>query len=168
MQALSYLDFTLKAKVADVERISKILSNMKALFLGTDHQKDVYFEIPNGKLKWRQGTIENLITHYERIDENGLEKTIVYRYDLNPTQQQIDALYNGYQEIGSFEKERNIFYLGKVKIHLDTTADSQCFIEIEAIDRTGKQSSEELRRQCLDVKEKLEIADADLIKTGYF
>jgi adenylate cyclase class 2 len=168
MTELSYLDFTLKAKVSNIEKMEEVLSALNATYIGLDRQRDVYFNVPKGRLKWRQGTIENLITHYERVDDGGLEKTIVYRYDLDPTPDQITALRNSYREMGSTEKERKIFYLGNVKIHLDTTLDNQNFIEIEAIDRTGSQSAGQLRIQCLSVKRKLEIEDIDLIKTGYF
>ena len=165
---LPYQDFTLKAKVSNPEKMEKILRELNASFVGTDFQKDIYFNAAKGKLKWRQGSIENLITHYERIDENGLERTVVYQYDLNPTHEQISKLYNDYKVIGFIEKERKIFYLGNVKIHLDKMKDNQTFIEIEAIDREGNQSTDKLRSQCLRIKEKLGIEDVDLIKTGYF
>lgn len=55
---------------------------LKIEFIGLDLQTDHYFEIEKGKLKWREGTVENLITHYERIDDSGMERTIVYRYDF--------------------------------------------------------------------------------------
>ena len=148
--------------------MEKILRELNASFVGTDFQKDIYFNAAKGKLKWRQGTIENLITQYERIYENGLEKTIVYQYDLNPTQEQISKLYNDYKEIGSIEKERKIFYIANVKVHLDKMKDNQTFIEIEAIDREGTQLTDELKFQCLRIKENLGIDDVDLIKTGYF
>lgn len=164
---LSYQDFTIKAKVSDFEKTEKILRAINSTFVGVDLQKDIYFKVAKGKLKWRQGTIENLITHYERIDDGGLEKTIVYRYDVNPTQEQVDQLYKSYEEIGSIEKERKIFYIDNVKIHLDKIKDHQVFIEIEAIDRDVTQSNDELRSQCLKIKEKLGIEDIDLIKTGY-
>ena len=164
---LPYQDFTIKAIVTDVEKKEEILRDLNATYLGVDHQKDIYFNVPKGKLKWRQGTIENLITHYERLEEHGLEKTIVYRYDLNPTQKDIDKLYIDSKEIGAVEKERKIFYIGNVKIHLDKTKDNKSFIEIEAIDREEKMSGAELKEQCLRVKVQLKIKDEDLIKTGY-
>src|SRR5579859_2073907 len=120
MTALSYQDFTLKDRVSDLEKMEKALLAINATYIGLDWQRDIYFSVAKGKLKWRQGIIENLITHYKRVDENGLEKTVVYRYDLNPTPEQINELYHRHGEIGSFEKERRIFYLNKVKIHLDT------------------------------------------------
>lgn len=61
-KALPYQDFTLKAKVVDSTKIETVLQEMNARFVGVDIQKDTYFKVQNGKLKLRQGTIENLIT----------------------------------------------------------------------------------------------------------
>jgi adenylate cyclase class IV len=97
-----------------------------------------------------------------------VESTLVYRYDVNPTREQIAELTATHKEIGTIEKERKIYTLGNVKIHLDKTKDGKAFVEIEAIDREGTRSRELLRRQCLEVKTKLGIQDNDLINTGYW
>lgn len=86
MQSLiHYKDFTLKAKLSNPVAMERTLLESGAKFLGADHQKDTYFKTGKGKLKVREGTIENLITHYERTTEGGIEKTTVFRYDLNPS-----------------------------------------------------------------------------------
>jgi adenylate cyclase class IV len=46
--------------------------------------------------------------------------------------------------------------------------DQDDFLEIESIDREEKFTTEELRKRCLELKEKLGIADGDLVRTGYF
>lgn len=167
MTPLSYKDFTIKARISDPLRIEDLLKKMDAQNLGTDHQIDTYFKVEKGKLKWRKGTIENLITHYERIAENGLEKTIVYRYDLNPSEEKILMLFSTYQKLGILEKERKIFFIDNIKIHLDKTKDGNTFLEIEASDENNKRSLKELHEQCLNIKDVLKISDSDLMKTGY-
>ncbi|MGB4775048.1 MAG: CYTH domain-containing protein [Daejeonella sp.] len=162
-----YKDFTLKAKVTNLNNIERLLATYGAIFKGVDHQRDIYFNAAVGKLKLRQGTIENLITHYERIDDNGIEKTIVYQYDLNPSEEQKAELYRQYDVIGIIEKTRKIYFINNVKIHLDTTQHNEIFIELEAIDINDSMGSETLRTQCMEIKSKLNIPDSDLIKTGY-
>lgn len=164
---IAYKDFTIKAQVADFFGIESALQRLSPTFAGVDHQKDTYFKVPKGKLKLRQGTIENLITKYERMDVEGVEKTTVYQYDLNPTDEQISKLFREHEIIGIIEKERKIYFLGNIKIHLDKTLDDKIFIEIEAIDSDDSRSAEELRTQCLVMKEKLGILDSQLTKTGY-
>lgn len=162
-----YKDFTLKAKVNNLNNIERLLNTHGAIFKGIDHQKDIYFSAAVGKLKLRQGTIENLITHYERIDDHGIEKTIVYQYDINPSEEQKVGLYRQYNVIGIIEKTRKIYFINNVKIHLDTTQNNEVFIELEAIDINDSMRNETLRSQCMEIKNKLNIHDSDLVKTGY-
>ena len=108
-----------------------------------------------------------MITHYERFYESGIERTVVYRYDLNPTADQISELQRSHKQIGTTTKQRKIYKLNNIKIHLDKLPNQEEFIELEAIDRDNRFTEAELRAQCLDIKEKLHIKDSDLILTGY-
>jgi adenylate cyclase class 2 len=167
MNPLNYKDFCIKAHVTDLEGIERILQDMKASFMGIDHQKDIYFKVREGKLKLRLGAVEKLITHYKRTDNHGVEKTIVFRYDLNPTDEDITKLYHNHEELGIVEKERKIYFVGNVKIHLDTMPDHSHYVEIEVLDRDNTQSDETLFRQGMDMMNILQIKDEALIKTGY-
>jgi adenylate cyclase class 2 len=163
----NYKDITVKARLTNPVETEKAVQSMNARFRGKDLQTDRYFETPKGKLKWREGTIENLITHYERFIEGGTERTIVYRYDLNPSKEMIDDLFENHKHIGTTKKERKIYQLDNIKIHLDKLPNSQEFIEIEAIDSENRFTIEELRNHCRMMKEKLGIADVDIVLTGY-
>src|SRR6267154_403683 len=99
--ALLYKDITVKARLTNPNQTEKAIQSMNAQFLGKDLQTDRYFETQKGKLKWREGTIENLITHYERFTEDVLERTIVYRYDLNPSEEMIDNLFKNHTHVGT-------------------------------------------------------------------
>ena len=167
MTPLPYQDFTIKVRVKSFARITDLLQQLGATCLGTDLQTDTYFATDKGKLKLRVGTIEHLITHYQRVHEAGIEKTLVYRYDLNPLPEEVAALHRQFAVVGQVKKERTIYLLGIHKIHLDRL-EEDCFIEIESIDRHAAYTSQQLKALCFDMKEKLEIADADLVPTGYF
>ncbi|NOS90761.1 MAG: CYTH domain-containing protein [Cyclobacteriaceae bacterium] len=168
MQPLDYKDYTLKARITELDRFHERLKELSATFVGTDHQRDHYFATNRGKLKWRQGTIENLITHYERIAEKGAERTIVYRYDLHPTPEDVEQLQGSAEFIQVIEKIRHIYLIGHIKIHLDQLPSGDQFIEIEAIDRANQFSHAELMRQCLELQQKLDIPSENRIPTGYF
>lgn len=162
-----YKDYTIKAKLSDIQQAEKILISMNADFVGLDIQTDYYFETDKGKLKYRHGTIENLITHYAREMQDGIERTTVYQYDKNPTLNQIKKLRTENKQIGVTIKTRKIYTLKNVKIHLDKLPDGQCYIEIEAIDLTNTFTENELKSQCLTIKSKLLIPDNSLVTTGY-
>lgn len=164
---MTYKDFTIKARLKDFSKVETLLNNMNSTYIGLDEQTDYYFETNKGKLKLRQGTIENLITHYERVVEAGIEKTIVYKYDKDPSAEQITRFRQGKKLIGIVEKTRKIYTLNNLKIHLDKMRDGQCFLEIEAIDLENTFTDNELVNQCMELQSKLEISDDDLIMTGY-
>ena len=162
-----YKDFTIKAKITSGSELENKLIQLNSRFLGIDKQTDTYFEVKRGKLKLRQGTIENLITHYERTHDGDAEKTIVFRYDLNPSADEIEKLKSTHHQIGVIKKERKIYFVDHIKVHLDKLPNGEEFIELEAIDRLNQFSDEELKRQCLDLKDKLGINESEIIQTGY-
>ena len=53
-----HLNVELKARCADPARVRTLLDGAGADFRGVDDQRDVYFEVPEGRLKLRRGTIE--------------------------------------------------------------------------------------------------------------
>ncbi len=164
---MAYKDFTIKARVEDFKAAESALARMNSVYIGLDHQTDYYFKTAQGKLKLRQGTIENLITHYERVVVDHLEKTIVYRYDVNPSQAAIDGLKKSHQQISTICKDRKIYTVEHIKIHLDQLPSGERFIEIEAIDRHNQFTDDELKDNCIELQRALSIPDQALVKTGY-
>ena len=105
-QILAYKDFTQKAVLKDVEGIRKRVFSLEFLFLGEEFQHDLYFKVVHGKLKYRKSSVKSLITHYDRILSDNGERTVVYRYDLNPTQEEIQLLKSSNELIGEVRKQR--------------------------------------------------------------
>jgi adenylate cyclase class IV len=99
--------------------------------------------------------------------ENGLERTIVYRYEINPSQVAVDDLLRQHTKIGTTHKERTIYKIDHVKIHLDRLPDGSEFIEIEAMDINNDFSTQDLQEHCLSMKLKLGIPDSSLVQSGY-
>ena len=164
---LNYKDVTQKARLANADVIASTLIAMGASFVGEDHQHDIYFQVQNGKLKFRHGTLGTLITHYERIAVGPLEKTHVYRYDVNPTDAEIQQLFTNAERIGETQKIRKQYQFQNVTVHLDELPNGENYIEVEAKDYSNSFSEEDLQSQCKDLFEKLGIAEASLLPTGY-
>jgi adenylate cyclase, class 2 len=53
-----HINFEFKARHSDIEGAERALQQHNPLFVGEDHQVDTYFTVPNGRLKLREGTIE--------------------------------------------------------------------------------------------------------------
>jgi len=66
---MKHLNIEIKAKCNDQEKIRSVLKSRNADFKGTDHQIDTYFKVNNGRLKLREGNIENFLVFYEREDK---------------------------------------------------------------------------------------------------
>ena len=63
---MDFLSLEIKARCPDPGRIRAILKAQKARFQGLDPQSDTYFRVPSGRLKLREGNIENALIHYKR------------------------------------------------------------------------------------------------------
>lgn len=74
---MGHLNVEIKARCNDHEVIREYLKARDADFRGVDHQIDTYFHVPHGRLKLREGEIENFLIHYERSDQDGPKQSHV-------------------------------------------------------------------------------------------
>ena len=60
---MQHLNIEIKAKCKNKEFVKKILQEKDAKYIGLDHQIDTYFKIDKGRLKLREGDIENYLIY---------------------------------------------------------------------------------------------------------
>lgn len=130
------INIEIKARCSDHERVRKILKSQNAVFIGTDHQVDTYFKVQHGRLKLREGNIENSLIFYAREDIEGPKKSEVILIP-NPPPLLKDLLSKALGILVVVDKEREIYFIDNVKFHLDTVEDIGAFVEIEAQDNDG-------------------------------
>ncbi len=156
----------IKARSEKNDVIEKILLEEGAEFKGEDHQIDTYFEVSQGRLKLRKGNIEHNIIYYERGDRAGPKIS-----NILLSKQQDDSLALILKKVLPVkvvvDKRRKIFFIKNVKFHLDTVETLGSFMEIEAIDRDGSISREQLQEQCEYYMETLGIQEEDLLTQSY-
>ncbi len=101
-----------------------------------------------GRLKLREGAIENALIYYERSDsaDTKISNVILYKHLPDASLKDILCKLHGIKVI--VHKRRRIYFIDNVKFHFDIVKDLGTFIEVEAIDNTGKLSIEYLRDQC--------------------
>lgn len=164
---MSFLNIEIKAHCKNHESIEQILKEEKANFHGTDSQTDTYFNVHEGRLKLREGNIENSLIYYHRENKPGPKKSqvILYKPSHDQNLKQILIASNGIKVV--VNKERKIFYIRNVKFHLDKVEGLGSFVEIEAIDTKGNIGSEKLLEQCNRYLEEFNIQDEDLISESY-
>ena len=165
---MNYVDFTSKVQFTCQESLEQKLIQIGADFIREEVQQDYYFEVLNGKLKYRKSTFKSLITHYERIKIGEMEKTRVYRYDVNPSNLEIQFLFETNQLIGETIKTRKIYQFNNSTLHLDLPSTGGVFMEIEVKDFDGIKSEKELIEEANFVFQLLGVSPNQYLETGYF
>lgn len=164
---MSHLNVEIKAKSKNLDEIREILLSMHAEFRGTDHQIDTYFSAANGRLKLREGNIENCLVHYFRENSVGPKQSNVTLYKSTPGSSLKEILKNALGELVVVDKKREIYFIKNVKFHLDTVKDLGTFFEIEAIDYEGTIGSEQLQAQCQFFLDRFKTPPHDFIAGSY-
>lgn len=160
---MTNINIEIKARSSDRNRIRKILTSSNADFKGIDYQIDTYFNINNGKLKLREGNIENHLIFYSRENKSGPKQSNVILYKPNPVSNLKDVLTNALETLVVVDKKREIYFINNVKFHLDDVNGLGTFVEIEAIDSDGSIGKEKLVGQCNYYSNLFQIKNEDLV-----
>ena len=160
-------NFEFKAKSLNQDKQEKALSELGPRFIGEDHQTDTYFNVPFGRLKLRQGNIENSLIFYERENTAAAKQSniLLYKHEANETLKEILIKVHGIKVI--VDKKRRIYFIDNVKFHFDTVKDLGSYIEVEAIDSTGDIGIETLKQQCRKYSSLFGIEEPDYISESY-
>ena len=162
---MKLLNFEFKARLRDATQVRAKLKRRRARFLGTDHQVDTYFRVPSGRLKVRQGRIENSLIFYQRTDTAQARRSSV-ELVLLPRRNSVCAILSrALGVLAVVDKRREIYFVGNVKIHLDRVRGLGTFVEVEAMTRTGDLSK--VRAQAVKFQKLLAISPADIVPLSY-
>ncbi len=164
---MKHLNIEIKAICEDPDRVHDLLKSENADFLGIDHQIDTYYKVANGRLKLREGLIENALIHYNRPNQSGPKKSevLLYQYKPDPMLKAILETANGILTI--VDKKRSIYFIENVKFHVDEVEGLGNYIEIEAIDKDGTIGEKKLQEQCQYYLDFLKIEPSDLVDRSY-
>lgn len=167
IKSMGHLNIEIKARCANPQRIRELLLARNAEFCGVDQQIDTYFHTPQGRLKLREGQIENSLVYYEREDQTGPKQSHVSLAALSPQSGMKEILTKALGVLVVVEKQREIYFIENVKFHIDVVTGLGSFIEIEAIDLDGSHGEEKLRQQCQQFLDLFAVAPQDLIADSY-
>ena len=164
----------IKARCPAPLSIQAILKAHNARFIGLDHQIDTYFRVPNGRLKLREGNIENALIHYNRANQSGPKQSdVTLLKSPNEIATLKKILIDSVGILAVVDKKREIYFIENVKFHLDNVVGLGNFVEIEAInsenvDNTeGVLSPEVLHAQCRFYMSLFDIQESDLLTNSY-
>ena len=184
---MPHVNVEIKARCRDLSAVRNTLLRLGARLVGPDHQRDTYFRVPNGRLKLREGQIENNLIFYARPDQDGPKRSDVIVVGTRPGSELEALLTAALGQTVVVEKRREIYFVEvsdialpddptaperarareNVKIHLDTVTDLGTFVEIEAIDLDGSLGTALLDAQCRRLMDRLGIDAGDLEPASY-
>ena len=157
----------LKARVGDHEFLRKKMSALGAEYVGTFQQTDLYFKVPEGRLKLREikdsSTAE--LIYYEREKIAGPKNDDAFILRVQESEDLKKILKKILTPLVDIKKVREIYRYQGTQIHLDTVKKLGTFIEfeIESSEQTEKRNIEFLR----DLMSKLDITEKQLVKVSY-
>ena len=164
---MGYLNIEIKARGINAEKLRNYLRNSNAEFKGTDFQTDTYFKVNTGRLKLREGNIENNLIYYERSNNAGPKSSDFILTKIPDAENLKESLTraNGIKTI--VKKKREIYYINNVKFHIDEVEGLGSFVEIEAGNIKADLSKEDLQQQCEFYMQQFGIRNEDLIRDSY-
>lgn len=166
------LSLEIKARCSDPGRIRKILLARGASFKGLDSQVDTYFRVPSGRLKLREGNIENALIYYKRTDQKKSKKcdSLLWRPcelgDCLPPMRSLKRILGTACGIlAVVDKKREIYFIKNTKFHIDRVKKLGRFVEIEVFGLS--RAAMKLKRQCESYQKLLGIGAKDLVAHSY-
>jgi predicted adenylyl cyclase CyaB len=155
---------------AQVREVDAIRSRARSLAGNTSQileQTDTFFVVPGGRLKVREfpdGTGE--LISYRRPDHGGPRKSVYTRYHCQNARALSETLGGVLPVRGTVLKRREVFMVGRTRIHLDQVHDLGAFVELEVVLSDGE-SAEDGKHVANELLRKLEIPETDLLAQAY-
>ena len=164
---MSFINIEVKARTTRTEQIRKFLQDNSTDFKGTDYQTDTYFNVPKGRLKLRQGNIENSLIYYERENTAGPKTSDFNVVKVEDGNEMKELLANSLGVKVTVTKQREIYFIENVKFHIDHLGQLGNFVEVEASNMYMPLSLEQLNKQCNYYIKQFAITDEDIINLSY-
>ena len=161
------INVEIKARSENPEEIHELLAQQQAEFLGTDRQIDTYFKTTKGRLKLREGNIENALIHYNRDNQAGPKRSDITMYKTASSAELKEVLRPALEVLAVVTKRRSIYFIENVKFHVDEVEELGNFVEIEAIGMDSNIGEDKLYEQCKYYLDLFKIDEADLIEVSY-
>jgi adenylate cyclase class 2 len=164
---MSHLNVEIKAIVNDPFFIRGYLVKHSAIFKGIDEQTDTYFNVNTGRLKLREGNIENNLIFYNRNNQAGPKSSHFNLVKIEDAKGLKEVLERSWGIKMIVKKKREIYYIDNVKFHIDEVPELGFFIEIEAGNILADKSEPELLDQCNFYLKEFGIKEEDLVAESY-
>jgi predicted adenylyl cyclase CyaB len=158
----------IKARCSNPSKVRQLLLQQPNIqFIGVDAQVDTYFKIPSGRLKLREGNIENSLIYYDRENKKDAKKSDVTLYKPTEVVSLKAVLLAALPTLIVVKKKREIYFIDHIKFHIDTLTTLGSFLEIEVIDANDAMDIIKMKEQCQSYMELLDVQKEDLMEHSY-
>jgi adenylate cyclase class IV len=98
------------------------------------HQDDTFFNCTHGRLKLRSFSQQHgELIFYQRDDQLGPTESFYLRSTTNDPASLLETLRLAYGEAGQVVKKRNLYFVGRTRIHVDRVKGLGNFVELEVV-----------------------------------
>lgn len=122
----------IKARVGDREHVLAALTPMADAPPERIDQDDTFFECDGGRLKFRVlGPTRGVLIFYRRADEAGPKESHYLHSETSDPDGLRAVLAAAYGETGRVRKRRDLFRVGRARVHVDRVEGLGDFLEVE-------------------------------------
>ncbi|MCL4145525.1 UNVERIFIED_CONTAM: hypothetical protein GTU68_049549, partial [Idotea baltica] len=156
-----------KAYLNNISKQKNIIIELAGKVREVLYQEDTFFKNPKKRLKLRKFPDKPAeLISYDRDNTSGPKKCDYRIYRTNSTNELEETLTHAYGVRGKVIKKRELYMLGRTRIHLDEVKDLGNFIEIEVVLEEGEEEVKGVHT-ANELLKKLHIEDSDLIDCAY-
>ena len=159
----------LKARVNTLDLIRGKIIDLKAHHIGTFKQVDVYFEVPEGRLKLREVEGKNTVelVYYKRENVSGPKRSDVFILEVQEPAVFKSLLEKVLKTGVTVEKLREVYRYQGTQMHLDTVKKLGVFVEFERETTADLQAIRKNQQTLKGLMKKLGIKTENLEKLSY-
>jgi predicted adenylyl cyclase CyaB len=157
----------IKARIPDLRATRAKASSLATCSAEIIDQTDTFFVVSTGRLKVRSfsdGSGE-LISYY-RPNQHGPKESNYTRAKCEDATALVQALSAVLTVRGTVVKRREVFLVGRTRVHLDFVENLGAFVELEVVLSPGE-SAEDGHREAHELLSALEIPSAALVAEAY-
>ncbi|RBP47107.1 class IV adenylate cyclase [Arenicella xantha] len=158
------IEIKARAAAFDTQReIARGISNASSVFT----QQDTFFNVPEGRLKLRElRDADAQLIFYQRINQSGPTLSDYHISELPDATGMKSVLSKAYGVRQIVSKQRELFMVGRTRIHFDTVNDLGQFIELEVVLNDGD-SIPEANAEAKRLMNQLAIQPEHLVDVAY-
>jgi len=133
----------IKARVRDFAEIKLRAEKLSDTPVEVIHQEDVFFKVPQGRLKLRIFGIDQAqLIYYTRPDQDGPKRSDYHIALISDPENLKRVLELAYGIRGIVKKLRYLYLVGQTRVHLDDVEGLGQFMELEVVMQEGQSDAE--------------------------